>query len=293
MRWILLLCVLSIIQAETSQKKYNLSVCAMFKNESKNIREWIEYHRVIGVDHFYLYENGATDSYMSVLRPYINRKIVTLIPWPDNIERKEGELFKWSLSTLIPAYENAIVLHAREETEWLAFLDVDEFLLPAVGTMKDILEKYKNDPGILVNTEFFEAAPTAAPSKNLVIESVDLTKAPKIEKAVSVQKMIFKPAQVVGSKWPPYECIFSHSKYAVPTDKSAIRVNRYLNRYKKAIVAKRKLYDVRPSEMEEALNMGYDIEDSRRDIQRFIPEVSKRLSANKEWSNEIKNSVEN
>lgn len=278
-RMLLIICAVLMIHAEASEKKYKLCVCAMFKNESKNMREWIEYHRVIGVDHFYLYENGATDSYMSVLRPYINRKIVTLVPWPDNIEKKEGELFKWSLSTQVPAYENAIVLHAREETEWLVFLDVDEFLLPTVGTMKDILEEYKNDPGIEVLTEFFEAAPTVMPSKNLVIESVNITKAPKIEKVETVQKMIFKPEHVVGSKWPPYACIFSDSKQAVSADKNTIRVNRYLNRNKRAVVVKRKLYDVRPSEIEDYLNMGYDVEDSQKAIQRFIPEVSKRLSA--------------
>ena len=43
-----------------STKKHQLSICAIFKNEAKFLKEWIEYHRLVGVDHFYLYdETGA------------------------------------------------------------------------------------------------------------------------------------------------------------------------------------------------------------------------------------------
>ena len=33
-------------------KKYYVSVCAIFKNEGKYLREWIEYHLTAGVEHF-------------------------------------------------------------------------------------------------------------------------------------------------------------------------------------------------------------------------------------------------
>lgn len=269
--------------AEPRKKKYNLSVCAMFKNESKNIREWIEYHRIIGVDHFYLYENGANDGFMKVLRPYINRKMVTLIPWPDNIQKQEGEnLYKWSLSTQIPAYENAIILHARNDTEWLIFLDIDEFILPVDGTLSELLENYRDYPGVEISTEFFEAAASITPSKHLVIESVDITKAPKVEIVESVKKTIFKPDECVGSTWAPYSCVFADDKKAFQVNKNVIRINRYLNRNKRAITSKRKLYVdqryIKQNELEEILNSGYDIEDQQKEIQRFVPEVIQRLS---------------
>ena len=38
--------------------QYEVSICAMYKNEAKYILEWIEYHLMIGVDHFYLYNNN-------------------------------------------------------------------------------------------------------------------------------------------------------------------------------------------------------------------------------------------
>ena len=36
---------------------YDLSVCAIFKDEASYLKEWIEYHKLVGVQHFYLYEN--------------------------------------------------------------------------------------------------------------------------------------------------------------------------------------------------------------------------------------------
>ena len=38
-------------------KKYKISICGIFKNESCFLKEWIEYHEILGVEHFYLYNN--------------------------------------------------------------------------------------------------------------------------------------------------------------------------------------------------------------------------------------------
>ena len=45
-------------------KKYNLSLIAIFKNESHILKEWIEHYINEGVDKFYLIDNGSTDNYI-------------------------------------------------------------------------------------------------------------------------------------------------------------------------------------------------------------------------------------
>ncbi len=35
-----------------------MSLCAIFKDEADYLREWIEFHRIVGVEHFYLYNNS-------------------------------------------------------------------------------------------------------------------------------------------------------------------------------------------------------------------------------------------
>ena len=99
------------------QKMYELSACAVIKNEAKYIKEWIEFHRIVGVEHFYLYNNGSTDRIYKVLRPYIRQGIVTLVEWPERIKNvPEDQAYLWSLSTQVPAFENAIVYnHLQQE----------------------------------------------------------------------------------------------------------------------------------------------------------------------------------
>ena len=71
-----------IFPREKRTLKYKVSICAIFKNEAKYLREWIEFHKIVGVEHFYLYNNFSTDDYLSVLTPYIDSGLVTLIDWP-------------------------------------------------------------------------------------------------------------------------------------------------------------------------------------------------------------------
>ncbi len=51
-------------------KKHFLSVCAIFKNEGRFLKEWLDYYLLAGVDHFYLYDNGSDDDGVAVLKRY-------------------------------------------------------------------------------------------------------------------------------------------------------------------------------------------------------------------------------
>lgn len=281
---VLFFLLISIAEAKPiKNKKHNLSICALFKNESKNLQEWIEYHRLIGVDHFYLYEIGATDRYLRILKPYINKKIVTLVSWPILSEKKEGpELFKWSLTTQVPAYENALHLYAKRETKWIIFLDVDEFIVPVNDDLlSSLLEKYDAYPGIVLGRDFFDAS--SALSRNFVIEAVDITKSPLINIQEGVSKIIFKPDLCTSFRWPPYECVFKDGKEPMKIERSVMRINCYLNRNLRSLDFKRKMLvdhkKIRESEIEELLDSGYDIEDQERVIHRFLPELAKKLNS--------------
>lgn len=55
---------------------YDLSIMAIVKNE-KYIQEWIEYHLLVGVQHFYIYDNESTDGLKDRIQKYIDDGIVT------------------------------------------------------------------------------------------------------------------------------------------------------------------------------------------------------------------------
>jgi hypothetical protein len=51
---------------------YKLSVCTMIFNEARYIEEWLAYHLLLKVDHFFIYNDGSTDNIHEVLAPSIN-----------------------------------------------------------------------------------------------------------------------------------------------------------------------------------------------------------------------------
>jgi len=55
-----------------------LSICGIYRDEAFYLREWIEFHRLVGVERFYLYDNFSEDNHREVLAPYIESGIVVL-----------------------------------------------------------------------------------------------------------------------------------------------------------------------------------------------------------------------
>ena len=125
-----------------TDKKYKVSICAIFKDESSVLREWIEYHLIVGVEHFYLYNNDSIDNYKEILDPYINKGIVTLIEWPGKQRQ-------------ISAYEDSIEQYSGE-TNWMGFIDLDEFVVPIEHeNIYKCLENFQKFPALLIYWKVF------------------------------------------------------------------------------------------------------------------------------------------
>ena len=123
-------------------KKYKISICGIFKNEAPFLKEWIEFHEMIGVEHFYLYNNNSDDNYQTVLIPYIDRGLVTLINWPYNHAQMK-------------AYQHFYETY-KNETQWVSFLDIDEFFCPKEDvTLTEWLMKHDKYPVLLVYWRMF------------------------------------------------------------------------------------------------------------------------------------------
>lgn len=100
------------------KKKFlnEIAIVTIVKNEGSYIREWIEYHRLVGINKFYFYDNDSTDNTMDILKPYIDSGIV------------EYTLLSGKAKQLI-AYNDAIKKY-KNECRWMAFIDLDEYLMP-------------------------------------------------------------------------------------------------------------------------------------------------------------------
>lgn len=90
-----------------------VAMAAITKNEGPFIAEWVAYHYLLGVEHFFIYDNGSTDATRAELAPFVNCGMVTLIDWP---------LYPGQ----IEAYQHAVAL-LGPHCDWMGFLDIDEF----------------------------------------------------------------------------------------------------------------------------------------------------------------------
>jgi hypothetical protein len=90
------------------------AITTLMLDEARDLREWIEFHRLQGIERFYLYDNGSSDAMEEVVRPYVEQGIVefTRWPYPGAQRRAIADCFR----------------RHRNDVRWLVCMDVDEFL---------------------------------------------------------------------------------------------------------------------------------------------------------------------
>jgi hypothetical protein len=93
--------------------RVNFAIVAIARRENLDVEEWLNYHYGIGFDRIYLYDNpGAGDADLVFLR-YDERLVLTTITG----EGRQSGAYKHFIDNF------------REETDWVAFLDLDEFIV--------------------------------------------------------------------------------------------------------------------------------------------------------------------
>lgn len=125
---------MSLFHPDAAEKQYNVSVCAIFKNEAPYLKEWLEFNHIVGIEHFYMYNNNSEDDFRQVLEPYIASGLVTLIEWPHKQKQME-------------CYMDCIERFGGE-TKWLGFIDIDEFVVPkSTDNVYDFLKPFEKNRG--------------------------------------------------------------------------------------------------------------------------------------------------
>lgn len=118
------------------------SLCTMVRNEAPYMREWIEFHRLVGIEHFFVYDNLSTDDLEEVLQPYRHEGVATLIPWPHRLAQA-------------PAYTHCLRTFGAT-TRWVAFVDADEFVFaPGGGDLREALQEFEPYGGLAFNYASF------------------------------------------------------------------------------------------------------------------------------------------
>ncbi len=211
------LAVISIWVGSTPfiESKPYIAICAIFRDEDLFLREWIEHHRALQVDHFYLYNNLSSDTYLQILQPYIEEGIVDLVDWPVETDNQQEYLHKLQ----IPAYLHALHRAQEDLVDWAAFIDLDEFLNPhTYDTLPELLAEYQEYPGLAINWQLFGTSWVAKlNSGEALIEHLVLKGDPNLPLNQMV-KLIVQPARVKGIN-NPHSFEFFNGELAVNSRK--------------------------------------------------------------------------
>ncbi|XOV93984.1 MAG: glycosyltransferase family 92 protein [Bacteroidota bacterium] len=111
-------------------KKYFLALATNFKNENDYLKEWLDYHLNVGVDHFYLYNQDGSKLTDDILEPYIEAGKVTSHLWTQwDGTRYDGPTKFYQRNKNHMGFAHAAANY-RSQVQWLMKIDVDEFLFP-------------------------------------------------------------------------------------------------------------------------------------------------------------------
>lgn len=109
--------------------KHRVCACTMVRNQARFLQEWIIYHHRIGVEHWFIYDNNSDDDIETIIESLVNQNFkITRQLWP------------W-IKTQEAGFAHC-ALRARDFCEWVAFIDVDEFLhLPSEVHLETLINK--------------------------------------------------------------------------------------------------------------------------------------------------------
>jgi hypothetical protein len=261
--------------------RHELTACLKFKNAAQFLPEWIEFHQIVGFEHFYLYNNNSTDDYLGALAPYRDEGTVTLYDWPG--------------TPAFPKADQHCLAHHQHEARWIAFLDDDEFLFPVRDAdVRKILRKYEQYPALAVHWLMFGSSGHLRRPKGLVLENYLL----RSDSISPIIKSIVNPRRVAAAA-STHHWLYRNGNVAsdenerpaetsqsVPATAQVLRINHYWsksledgeNKVARGPVDQWAIENPRSMELWHEFDSGMNqVED--REILRFLPELKRRLAA--------------
>jgi hypothetical protein len=167
------------------------AICLMIKNDHDYLQEWLDHHREIGFDRFYIYDNESDvphkdlgddvtitwwdenqyfEPHPPIKNPHLyNEQIL------DRLELTELRCTHWPWypdrnDRQYKAYQHCLNNHGAKH-QWIAFIDSDEFIMLGEGENLDsLLEEFTPYGQLLLQWRTFSS-------------SSHLTKQPKLKEA--------------------------------------------------------------------------------------------------------------
>jgi len=281
--------------AGSNARQGYLSVVLIAKNEASYLVEWLEFHRIAGVEHVYIYDNGSDDETVAILQSYIRAGFVSYVPWAN---------FDQNAVPQRQAYAHALC-NFGPRWRWMAFIDVDEFLFPLKSdSLRTALREYEDLPAVAVHWHMFGSSGHKRRPSGLVIENYTQRSAipsPAAPELLLKWKCIVNPKKVRGVVSPHVFLLHDGRKGAYDEDRywilktqhatrasKILRLNHYYTKSEEELAAKiakgsvgrLSIQGVNPKSFAALRAEACEIATVKDEaILRFVPPLRKRVSA--------------
>ena len=203
---------------------FYLGLCAIARDETPYLEEWVRFHAWLGAEHFILYDNQSAVPIAETLAPYVEAGLVTVVPAPGVCPQRQ-------------AYEDCLSRFGPQH-RWIGFLDLDEFAVPVLERdLRSLLSEYEPYAGLVANWVTYGSCGHDAPPPGNVVENYPLA-CPDQDCHV---KCFVDPSRVSATDSPHYflpeqgshlvneNLLPVHGNHA-PHARDKIRINHYFYR---------------------------------------------------------------
>ncbi len=227
-----------------NERPIKLAIVIIAKNESEYIAEWLAYHKVIGVEKVYLYDNDSDDNMKDILRLFIDDGFVKYHQIHGN--KMQGV-----------AYTDALHRYGKL-CKYMAFIDGDELIAKVksgenvIGILDNFFRKYPKAGGLAVNWAMFGSSHFDDKPDGLMIENF-VWRATLGKPGTQMIKTILRPECVLmyhHPHFPIYRLGYDAYNYfgdVVPLNESnvkqyeGIQINHYFTKSKSQWIKRRKM----------------------------------------------------
>lgn len=123
-----------------------VALVAILKEEDGFVDEWVAYHRLLGVEHFYLYDHDPRLPLRKILKKHA--AYVTVTDW---LVKQGVRARHRGFSAQVKAY-NHYRRHYSRHDKWAAFIDADEFIaLKKHASLQDFLLAHDDSGAVSLN----------------------------------------------------------------------------------------------------------------------------------------------
>lgn len=121
-----------------------LGLCAIIRDEDPFLDEWMAYYLHLGVKAFFLYDNGSRVPLRQSLARFAGAGGASV-----RVHEAPGKAMQMA------AYNHCLGAYA-DRCRWMAFVDVDEFIVPEEhDALAPMLEEFEPHAGLAVNWKVF------------------------------------------------------------------------------------------------------------------------------------------